>query len=189
MISPFVYSTCVVFLFGVSFIVFRVHVRRDYRNLGQLGRFTGFLEGAVWALFICFPFLYNPPIWMFSWSREICILSKIIGLTAVISGFVLAFYAMGWLGVRRSFGQDTKDLKRTGLYRFTRNPQIVGGALMVLGECTLWPSWYAYGWGLSYAVIAHMMVITEEEHLKRIFGSEYDQYCRRVPRYLGYLKD
>jgi protein-S-isoprenylcysteine O-methyltransferase Ste14 len=29
------------------------------------------------------------------------------------------------------------------------------------------------------------MVLTEEEHLGRIFGREYDHYRDRVPRYIG----
>ena len=29
------------------------------------------------------------------------------------------------------------------------------------------------------------MVLTEEEHLRRVFGEDYARYCDRVPRYLG----
>ncbi len=32
------------------------------------------------------------------------------------------------------------------------------------------------------AVMAHIM--TEEEHLGNGFGTEYSQYCERVPRYV-----
>jgi len=32
--------------------------------------------------------------------------------------------------------------------------------------------------------MAHMMVQTEEEHLERVFGSEYEHYREEVPRYL-----
>jgi protein-S-isoprenylcysteine O-methyltransferase Ste14 len=28
------------------------------------------------------------------------------------------------------------------------------------------------------------MVSTEQEHLRRIFGDEYEQYCGETPRYL-----
>jgi len=34
-------------------------------------------------------------------------------------------------------------------------------------------------------VLLRLMVHTEEEHLLRVFGAEYEQYCRRVHRFLG----
>lgn len=52
----------------------------------------------------------------------------------------------------------------------------------------LWPSWYALGWGLLFAPIIYMMVLAEEEHLRNTYGQEYEQYCARVPRYLGFSK-
>jgi protein-S-isoprenylcysteine O-methyltransferase Ste14 len=35
-----------------------------------------------------------------------------------------------------------------------------------------------------YALIMHWMVLTEEEHLLRLFGDEYKAYCAETPRYL-----
>jgi protein-S-isoprenylcysteine O-methyltransferase Ste14 len=93
---------------------------------------------------------------------------------------------MFWFGLRRAFGLEVNALKQTGPYRVTRNPQIVGGSLLVIGSAVLWPSWYALGWAVLYAVVAHMMVFTEEEHLRAVFGQEYELYCERVPRYLGF---
>jgi len=34
-------------------------------------------------------------------------------------------------------------------------------------------------------VLAHLMILSEEEHLRDVFGEEYERYCERVPRYLG----
>ena len=73
-------------------------------------------------------------------------------------------------------------------YHVTRNPQLVGGSLLVIGTVVLWPSWYALGWAVLYGIVAHMMVLTEEEHLRDVFGGEYERYCGRVPRYLGILR-
>jgi protein-S-isoprenylcysteine O-methyltransferase Ste14 len=53
-----------------------------------------------------------------------------------------------------------------------------------MGTFMQWPSWYAAGWVLMYAVISHWMVITEEEHLQAIFGEEYAAYQKAVPRYI-----
>lgn len=55
---------------------------------------------------------------------------------------------------------------------------------MVLGVIFYEVSAYAIGWLLVWAIIGHWMVATEEEHLRRVFGGKYDQYCRDTPRYL-----
>src|SRR4030043_160950 len=48
-----------------------------------------------------------------------------------------------WLGGGRSFGRHVGELVQEGPYRFSRNPQVAGGTLMVVGVALLWPSWYA----------------------------------------------
>jgi protein-S-isoprenylcysteine O-methyltransferase Ste14 len=44
---------------------------------------------------------------------------------------------------------------------------------------------YALGWIVLEGFVAHMMVLTEEEHLLEVYGGEYARFCERVPRYLG----
>jgi protein-S-isoprenylcysteine O-methyltransferase Ste14 len=61
--------------------------------------------------------------------------------------------------------------------------------LLVIGAVVLWPSCYALGWVVLYGIVAHMMVLTEEDHLRDVFGEEYERYCGRVPRYLGILQE
>jgi protein-S-isoprenylcysteine O-methyltransferase Ste14 len=56
---------------------------------------------------------------------------------------------------------------------------------MVIGCAVLWPSWYALGWVVLYGVIGHVMVLTEEEHLRNVYGEEYTVYCKQIPRYVG----
>lgn len=106
-------------------------------------------------------------------------------MLAIIIGLASVIIAMSGLGLRRTFGQEVQALRQAGLYGLTRNPQIVGYGLVIAGSALLWPSWYALGWVGLYAVIAHLMVVTEEEHLRRVHGKDYARYCERVPRYLG----
>ena len=171
-------------------LVFRIFVRRDYQRKGRLTLLSGFLELLVWALYMGFPYIYNPPEWALFWSRDVPVGTplRVIGVICILLGLVSAFGTMFWFGLRRAFGLEVNALKQTGPYRVTRNPQIVGGSLLVIGSAVLWPSWYALGWVVLYAVVAHMMVFTEEEHLRAVFGREYERYCERVPRYLGFLR-
>ena len=175
-------------LLAAAYGVFRVRVRREYNNLGHLTPLTGFLELLVWIAFVSFPYLYNPPDWWAPWTAEVSVgpMIRLFGLLSLDAGIVLALLGMIMLGFSRTFGQQSAGLIQTGPYRLSRNPQLVAMHLMVLGIVMLWPSWYAVGWLLIGTALGHMMVLTEEEHLKKLFGEVYAQYCRLVPRYVGW---
>jgi protein-S-isoprenylcysteine O-methyltransferase Ste14 len=185
--SLVVYLVSLFLLVVVTWVVFRIVVRRDYRRKGQLTLLSGFLELLVWGLYMGFPYLYNPPEWAWFWSRDVPVGTplRIVGVILILGGLVLAFGTMLWFGLGRAFGRRVDRLVRAGPYRFTRNPQLVGGSLLVIGSVVLWPSWYALGWTALYGFVAHMMVLAEEEHLGVAYGAEYARYCARVPRYLG----
>jgi protein-S-isoprenylcysteine O-methyltransferase Ste14 len=76
-------------------------------------------------------------------------------------------------------------LVERGLYRYTRNPMYVGVVGAVAGEALVFHSA-----GLAvYAVLLlpgfHLRVVFYEERvLRRAFGAPYEEYCRRVPRWL-----
>jgi protein-S-isoprenylcysteine O-methyltransferase Ste14 len=182
-----VYLAAAVLLIAIAFVVFRVFVRRAYERKGQLTVLTSLLELLVWGLYMSFPYLYNPPQWVSFWSPAVPVIApaRAIGVVCVTVGLVSAFGTMLWFGLRRALGLQVEGLIQSGPYRVTRNPQIVGGSLLVLGSVVLWPSWYAVGWVVLYGVVGHLMVMTEEEHLRRVYGEEYARYCRRVPRYVG----
>lgn len=182
-----IYLLSALVLVVAAFLVFRVLVRRDYGRINRLTPLTGLAELLVWALFFGFPYLYNPPEWASFWSEDVPVSTPLrtAGLVLIALGFLSAFGTMLWFGLRRAMGQQVDRLVQSGPYRISRNPQLVGGTLLVIGTALLWPSWYALGWIVLYGVISHLMVITEEENLHRVFGEEYARYCERVPRYLG----
>lgn len=169
-----------------AFLVFRVFVRRDYLRRGRLTLVSSSLESLIWGPFFAFPYIYNPKSWPAFWilDRELTRLVQHVGSALIVIGVLAVVAVMGSLGFRRSFGQAVNVLRTTGLYKVTRNPQIVVGSLIVLGVVLRWPSWYAAGWVFLFAV----MVLTEEEHLRVVFGEAYVDYCRRVPRYLRLRK-
>ncbi len=186
MVLPMYLMAAFLLLLG-GFIVFRVLVRRDYRHRGYLTPLTSFLELVIWLLFVCFPDIYNPPDWWLVCfaNTPVSPVHKIIGSTLVAVGMAVALIAMAGLGVRTTMGDKVQALQQTGLYRVSRNPQLVGGGLAVLGVAVLWPSWYALGWVVLYGVIGHLMVLAEEEHLRSTHGETYVKYCREIPRYIG----
>lgn len=116
------------------------------------------------------------------------VLLRFLGWLLLAAGLAIMFTGISSLGFWQALGQPAPRLNQNGLYRFCRNPQIVGCFLFALGFGLLWPSWYALGWVLLFAAIGHLMVLTEEQHLRSAFPDEYLDYCTRVPRYFPFSK-
>jgi protein-S-isoprenylcysteine O-methyltransferase Ste14 len=157
-------------------VVFR-RVARDYERLGRLTTCSTSLEVLIFVMQGMTAGLYLGTDLTSGW-----LLVLAIGCTA--AGLIMLFAAMGGLGMRKSVGQEVSGLKETGWYRYTRNPQLVAYGLIVLGITLCLPSWWALVWLGLYGVIAALMVRTEEAHLRRVYGAEYERYCQRAPRYL-----
>lgn len=185
------YVVSAALLLIVTFIIFRRIVRRDYLRRGRLTLVSTMLETVIWGAYLSFPYLYNPPAWAAFWLPDHAVhpLLRYVGMILIVTGFVFGLIAMASLGFRRSFGQEVNALKQTGLYALTRNPQIVLFSPLIVGLALRWPSWYALGWVILFSAMIHLMVLTEEEHLRQAFGEEYARYCKRVPRYLGLPRD
>jgi protein-S-isoprenylcysteine O-methyltransferase Ste14 len=169
-----------------AYVVFRIIVRHAYNAQGRLGILSSSLQLLVFASFFTFPYLFNSPEWAWFWkvkdaSSKGC---YIAGLLVICVGFLIAFGTMAWFGLGRAFGLHTDGLNKSGPYKISRNPQILGGFLLVIGTSLQAPSLNMVGWMLIYILIAHWMITTEEEYLHRIFGAEYEEYCSEVPRYL-----
>ena len=130
-----VYAISALVLISGAFLVFRIIVRRDYQRNEHLSPFSSFLELLIWGLCLAFPCIYNPPDWPWFWKLDSrsSVLPP-IGLACIALGMALAFGTMSWFGLRRAFGLQVDALIQTGPYRVSRNPQILGGALMVIGS-------------------------------------------------------
>ncbi|HMD99965.1 MAG TPA: isoprenylcysteine carboxylmethyltransferase family protein [Terriglobia bacterium] len=82
-----------------------------------------------------------------------------------------------------------KKLVVSGLNRFVRNPMYVGVASMVLGESIMFGSRVLLIYAAGLAVMFNLFVMFyEEPTLRKKFGANYDEYCRRVPRWIPRLR-
>lgn len=169
---------------GFAALVFRVVVRRAYERFGRLRALETALEFAVfvsWGLFVWADMPGgSSPLFRHGGARAAGWGFVVLGLAAWLVVFL-------HLGVRRSFGQEVSGLRQTGPYRLSRNPQILVVAVAVAGYVLVRPTWHALAWLALYAIVSHLMVLTEEEHLRAVFGEEYARYASRVPRYLRLL--
>jgi protein-S-isoprenylcysteine O-methyltransferase Ste14 len=78
-----------------------------------------------------------------------------------------------------------KELVATGFYRYVRNPMYVGVLALLLGHFL----WFGYWNLLIYAILVFSAFNTfvtyyEEPTLKRKFGTAYEDYLRKVSRWI-----
>jgi protein-S-isoprenylcysteine O-methyltransferase Ste14 len=91
-----------------------------------------------------------------------------------------------------SFGRGTpapidapKRLVVRGLYRCSRNPMYVGVLSAILGWAALFRSPSILLYALFVGSCFHLFVrFYEEPHLHATFGSDYEDYCARVARWV-----
>jgi protein-S-isoprenylcysteine O-methyltransferase Ste14 len=183
----------IIYLSGASllvlfaFILFRIIVRNDYLNRGKLSPVSAFLEFVIFALHANFLYLFIPVKWPELPSLSKNSLMYYPSLLLIILGLAVVLASIIPLGYRRTMGLKSHELKKNGLYKITRNPQVVGYFSILVGLALSYPSFYALGWIIIFGIIIHMMVMTEEEYLRKIYGKEYSNYLQQVPRYLGII--
>jgi len=75
--------------------------------------------------------------------------------------------------------EKSREITRSGPYRWTRHPLYVGSALMGLGVAIAGNTLIAAAaTGLYVALTFTAAIRTEEAFLRQKFGAEYDDYCR-----------
>jgi protein-S-isoprenylcysteine O-methyltransferase Ste14 len=72
-----------------------------------------------------------------------------------------------------------------GLYKFTRNPMYVGVLAVILGQALYYGAASVALCGCAALVgFALLVRFYEEPTLRRLFGAQYEDYCRQVPRWI-----
>ena len=159
-------------------------VGRDYEEEGELSSVASM---SAWALYLLHLGLTISaslrPSKRLPLDREV---AAALGATSAVSGSAL-FAA----GIRefRSFeqmsGLETGQLVKTGPYRYSRNPQVAGWLLALLGTAIAGRSVKALMLVGFFFLVHRLYFPIEERHLERAFGEEYRRYRSEAPRFLG----
>ena len=65
-----------------------------------------------------------------------------------------------------------------------RNPMYIGAALALGGASLVYASPALLSYGAAFLLVTRLFVVLyEEPTLRRLFGAEYESYCRRVGRW------
>jgi protein-S-isoprenylcysteine O-methyltransferase Ste14 len=108
----------------------------------------------------------------------------VVGSVLVVSGVGITLQSMLRIGVDTSMG-FASELRTNGLYRYTRNPQVVGDIIALLGVMVLSNATLAILSGTG-AIIVHLLYpFAEEPWLQETYGERYERYHEIVPRFIG----
>jgi protein-S-isoprenylcysteine O-methyltransferase Ste14 len=82
----------------------------------------------------------------------------------------------------------TRHLVVTGLYRHVRNPMYIAVVAAIAGQGLMFGNVYLLEYGAVVWLLFHLFVVGyEEPTLRATFGSEYERFCARVPRWIPRL--
>lgn len=118
---------------------------------------------------------------------------KYFGIVLIILGI------LGYLSCAFNFaiiGKGTpapidppKKLVIKGLYKYSRNPMYVSVLFVLLGEFIYFESEIIFIYLCILFLFFNLFVVYyEEPTLRKLFGIEYKNYCKKVPRWLFRLK-
>jgi len=115
-----------------------------------------------------------------------------VGFLVSLSGQALRVLVIGLVYITRG-GQNRQVWANTlvdgGMFAHCRNPLYVGNVLIVLGLAIAHNGWAMYLILVPLFVAAYACIVSaEEEYLHSRFGDAYEQYCRRVPRWVPSLR-
>ena len=91
--------------------------------------------------------------------------------------------------LRAVIGAEPPQVVRSGLYQYSRNPMYVGVVLLIAGQALIFRStdlaYYAAAAWLAFHLV---ILLLEEPHLRKARGPSYNEYRRRVPRWIGWKR-
>lgn len=94
-------------------------------------------------------------------------------------------------GATRTRNVGAPELITSGPFGYVRNPLYIGNMFMYTGAAVIANFWMPYllfvVW-VFFGIQYYLIVKLEEEKLTEIFGSEYQEYQKQVPRFIPRLR-
>ena len=144
-----------------------------------------------WATFVVIPveiisIILYPRITLIP-AIKFCPVLQWTGLAIAAIG--VAFFIVAMLTMADSWRAGIPDSDKTafvqkGIYRISRNPAFVGFDLMYIGLLLAFPNIIHLLFAIFPIVMLHLQIRQEEVFLRNTFGAEYEEYCRKVRRYI-----
>ncbi|BAH05567.1 hypothetical protein CKR_0516 [Clostridium kluyveri NBRC 12016] len=110
-----------------------------------------------------------------------------IGVVLCVIGLLLFLLSLISFGKSFRVGIDEEkpgDLITTGIFAISRNPIYVAFGFILLGVFLIFSNWILLLYLIAGFWLFNRQVLREEDSLKKIYGKEYLEYCKKVRRYL-----
>ena len=147
-----------------------------------LFRFRNILFPAV--LFLLF-ILFKP--YPFAGNENLDIWLNITGILVICVGQMIRATVIGLAYIKRG-GKKKKvyadTLVTEGIFTHCRNPLYVGNLLIIAGFLVIYNNFWVYLLGVSFFMFSYISIVAaEESYLRKKFGEEFEQYCKKVNRW------
>lgn len=121
--------------------------------------------------------------WAHPWRLPLTGVLAALGLAADLAGIIA--FRRHRTTVNPLAPHKSSNIVQDGIYRLSRNPMYLGMALLL----TAWAVWLSNPWcllvlPLFVAAITRWQILPEERILSAKFGAPYQDYLRRVRRWL-----
>jgi protein-S-isoprenylcysteine O-methyltransferase Ste14 len=135
----------------------------------------------AWWFHQAAPFGFGPAPTLGAWLAGAAAVLLVAG--AAVFWWGMATFARAQTGIMLQ--SPASRLVTGGPYRWTRNPMYVGFVAMYLGLALLMNSLWPLLLLPAVIISLEIIVITREErYLRSVFGQAYEEYCRRVKRWI-----
>lgn len=108
----------------------------------------------------------------------------LVGGLLFVLGFGIDLWGTKTLSVQQSLGEKG-EIITSGPYRYTRNPQYVGFIILYIGIILVTSSFMALVTGVFAIILFFITPFSEEPWLRQHYGKPYEEYCKKVPRFVG----
>ena len=113
---------------------------------------------------------------------------ELIGIIMISLGLILDFWGTVALGFnfRIELPKEETTLITTGIYRLMRNPIVVGVFLLAFGSFLIIPTLFSFIFLVVNIITFDSKVRDEEKFLVKRFGEQFEEYSKKVGRYLPF---
>jgi protein-S-isoprenylcysteine O-methyltransferase Ste14 len=143
----------------------------------------------IFSFILPFTVLVIVPLWIEKNRTLQTSVHLFAGLIVILTGLtVMAITISSFIRIGKGTlapWSPTKKLVVKGLYKYVRNPMILGVFTVLLGEAlSLWSQNILIWAGAFFIINTIYFIIYEEPDLEKRFGDEYREYKKQVPRWL-----